>query len=157
MVLLEDLDRHFSITISVAVRRVVLDVYRGEVVEVLDVSFNPYNRHLPSAEYRGMVATFLRSSFCVNGFCMVFLPSIVSVRVRAFSLETAMLHDGMELSELQIWLKFDPSFLDQVGAKRHIDTCSIPLVRVSGKTLNSCRGLSQFDLLQVAHLVNHAP
>ena len=75
-------------TISLAVRRVVLDVNRDEVVEVLVVNFSPSDRHLrssvhlvvlPSAEYRGMVVTFLCSSFCVYGFCMVFLPLIVSM------------------------------------------------------------------------------
>ena len=80
-------DRVF-IPISLTVRSFVLDVNRGEVVEVLDVSFSPPERHLgslvylvvpSSAEYRGMVSTFLCSSFCVCGFCMVSLPLIVSV------------------------------------------------------------------------------
>ena len=66
----------------------MLDVNRGEVVEVLDVCFSPPDCHprssvhfvfLPSAEYPGMVATFLCSSSCVYGFCMVFVPLIVSV------------------------------------------------------------------------------
>ena len=87
----------------------MLDVNRDEVVEVLDVSFSPPDCHLgssvnfvvlPYAEYRGMVAKFLWSTFCVTGLCMVFLP----LNVRAFSLVPAMLHDCVALSELQIWL-----------------------------------------------------
>ena len=86
----------------------MLDVNRGDVVEVLDVSFSPPDRHLrssenivvlPSAEYQGMVATFLCSSFCVNGFRMIFFAIDC---VRAFSLVLESLHDGMELSGLQI-------------------------------------------------------
>ena len=59
----------------------MLDVNRGEVVEVLDVSFSPPDLHLrssvylvvlPSVENRAMVVTFLCSSFCINGFCMFF-------------------------------------------------------------------------------------
>ena len=79
---------HVFVENSLAVKRVVLNVNRGDVVEVLDASFSPPDRHLrssvylvvlPSAEYRGMVVTFLCSSFYVHGFCIVFLPLIVSV------------------------------------------------------------------------------
>ena len=72
--------------ISLAVRRVMLDVNSGEVVEELDASLSPPDRHLrssenlvvlPSSQYWGMVATFLCSSFCVHGICIVFLPLIV--------------------------------------------------------------------------------
>ena len=56
----------------------MLDVNRGEVVEVLDVSLSPPGRHLRSSEY----LVVLPSAQCwgmVDGFCMVFLPLIVSV------------------------------------------------------------------------------
>ena len=85
MVLLVDLVRHFSC--RSCFHNDVLDVNRGDVVAVLDASFPP-GVHLrsseniivlPSAEYRRMDATFLCSSFGVHGFCMVFLPLIVSV------------------------------------------------------------------------------
>ena len=39
------------ITISFAVRRVVLDVNLDEVVEILDVSFSPPDRQLRSSVY----------------------------------------------------------------------------------------------------------
>ena len=129
----------FFITISLAVRRVVLDVNRSEAVEALDVSFSPPDRHLrslvylvvlPSAEYRRMVATFLCSSFCVNGFRMIFLPWIVSV-LSSSSLNCRPI--VLSFSTLQMLLWFGPPYLDWVEARPHIDTCSIPLVRVSGK------------------------
>ena len=75
-------------TNSLSVKRFMLDVNCGEVVEVFDVSFSPPDRRLrssvylvvlPSAQYRGVVAAFLCSSFCVNGFCMVYRSLSVSV------------------------------------------------------------------------------
>ena len=64
---------HVFITISLAVRRVVLDVNRGEVVEVLDVSFSPPDRHLRSSVYLVVLpsADYWGISFCVYGFCTV--------------------------------------------------------------------------------------
>ena len=52
---------------SMSVKRFMLDVYRGDVVEVLDVRLRPSHRRLrrsvcfvsrPSAQKRGMVAAF---------------------------------------------------------------------------------------------------
>ena len=126
-------DDHVFITISLAVRRVMLDVNRGEVVEVLDVSFSPPDRQmrssenlfvLPSAEYRGMVSVSLLLVLRLRPLHCVFAIDCVC----SFFFVTAMLHDTMALSKLQI-----SSCLDYVGAKRLMDTCSILVVRVSGK------------------------
>ena len=98
MVLLEDLhdgDDHVFITISLVVRRLMLDVNRGEVAQ------SP-GRHLrarfissfchPSAEYRGMVVFALRFASAV--FASSFLH-------RAFFLVAPMLRGRMALSKLQ--------------------------------------------------------
>ena len=79
----------------------MLAVNCGDVVEVLDVRLRPSDRHLrrsvcfvilPSAQYRGVSAASSYSSFCVNGFCMVYLPLVMSV---LFSLVTElMLYDS---------------------------------------------------------------
>ena len=89
----------------------MLDVNRGDVVEVLDVRLRPTDRHLrrsvcfvilPSAQFRGVGAASSCSSFCINGFGMVHLP--ISY-VRAFSLVTELLlYDSMEFSTLQMLL-----------------------------------------------------
>ena len=137
MVLLGVLYRHFSWRSCFQNDFFGGDVNRGEVVEVLDVSFSPPDRQLrrsvylvvlPSAQCRGMVATLLlvlrlRLS---HGFFAIDC-------VRAFFLVNEFLNDNMALSKLQFWLWSCSSCLHLVGAKRHIDTRSIPLVRVSGK------------------------
>ena len=86
----------------------MLDVNRGEVVEVLDVRLNAPVRHLrssvyfvvlPSVQYRGMVAAFL-SSFFLRQRPLHGLPATDCVH--AFALLTElMLHDSMEFSKLE--------------------------------------------------------
>ena len=77
--------------------------------------------------------------------------------LRAVSTEL-LLYDSSALSDLQIWLQLDPSYHYLVEARRRIDTCLFPLVRLQARRpLNSRRALSPFDQLQVARLVNHAP
>ena len=73
-------------------------------------------------------------------FSMIHLPLVVSALSASWPLQDLLL--------------FGPSYFDWVEVKRRMDTCLISLVPVSGKkTLNSRRGLSQFDQLHVAHLV----
>ena len=75
--------------------------------------------------------------------------------VRSISLLTELSrYDSTEFSTLHMLLWFGPLYFDWVEARRHIDTCSI-------RTLNRRRSLSQFDQLQIAHLIksafSHAP
>ena len=137
MVLLGVLYRHFSWRSCFQNDFFGGDVNRGEVFELLDVSFSPPDRQLrrsenlvvlPSAQCRGMVATLFLVLRLRLSHGLVAIDC-----VRAFFFVNEFLNDNMALSKLQIWLWSCSSCLDLVGAKRHIDTRSIPLVRVSGK------------------------
>ena len=46
---------------------------------------------------------------------------------------TTAAYGSKEFLTLQMLFKFGPSYFDWVEARRRIDKCSIPLVRVSGK------------------------
>ena len=106
----------------------------------LDDSFVVF-KHIQQSFAPRFASTAFGWSFC-HGLCACFLVPELP-------------HDSTEFSTLQMLLWFGPSYLDWVEAKLHIDTCSIPLVRVSGKkdTELSPRRLSS---ILVAHLVNHA-
>ena len=75
---------HVFLTISLALRHVMLDVNSGEVVEVLDASLSPPDRHLRSSEYL-VVLPSAQYWGMVDGFCMVFLPLIVSVPLSSWT------------------------------------------------------------------------
>ena len=139
VVLLLHWNRRFSCRmcfhIVVAVGEVLTtDVNLGDVVEVLDPLFSPtvYQLRswvcfvvLRSVQYRGVFVSFRCSSSCIHGFLMIHLSLVVSALSPSYG--------GKEFSTLQKLLWFVPSYFDWVEVRRRIDTCSIPLVRASGK------------------------
>ena len=140
------------------------DVNLGDVVEVLDPRPSPTVRQLRSPENfvvlssvqkRGVFVSFRCPSSCIHGF---FDDLSATGCVRSFSLLTGKLwYANKNFQRCESCS--DSVHRTLIGSKPHAALThvqSLWYVLQARRRVNSRRGLSQFDQLRVAHLVNSA-